>query len=284
VASRGPISGIGALIAAATLLACAEAVVSPERDDAAPAQPSLPTPSGFSPPPTLDAAAFPTEPPAAPDARVPPSGQPGTCTPGLCLECDAQGRGLVPADDAACPALDCTALDTYTLSAEGESSVCTRQVHVATGRRCLGPGQCKMAPDPVSCADVRPVEQARTTSICEVMAGCAGGTEGTLGPAADGEPCGDAGVCRPNGMCDTTLADRCPGYDGAHLCDAGVHVTGEQYCDVSVADTTCLAACQGFGRPCLAAFASEPEAPCRLGEPMGCLTAGPSLRCRCQNR
>ncbi len=283
---RGAISRIGALTAVAALLACAEAIDTSKRGEGADASPAgVPPSSGFTPPPTLDAAAFPTEPPAgAPDARVAPSGMPGTCTPGLCLQCDAQGRGLVPADDPACPALDCAALDTYTLSAEGDLSVCTRQVHLQTGRRCLGPGQCKMAPDPSSCADLRPVEQARTSSVCEVITGCEGGTEGTVGPAADGEPCGDAGVCRPNGMCDTTLAERCPGYDGAQICDAGVHVTGEHYCDVAAADTTCLAACQVYGRPCLAAFAAAPEAPCRQGDALGCLTAGPSLRCRCQNR
>lgn len=279
-----------ALSSAVFSVSCAAAVES-EEDDAAPPIPSMPAPSGFVPPPTVDAAGG-GDPPVRLDAQVPgtqpatqpPTQPPGQCAPNLCLQCDAAGRAVIPDDDPACPALDCASLDTFALTVVDGIAVCERQVHLPSGHRCDGPGRCRMVPDVLTCGDVRPVEQARSSSACEIISGCEGATPPTLGPAPAGEPCGDAGLCRANGLCDTTVGDACPRFEGAQICDAGVHVNGEQYCDIAAAGATCLAACQTYGRPCLAAYVSVPEAPCRQGEATGCLAEGAHLRCRCQNR
>lgn len=279
--------------AALSLGACAAA--SPEADEdageggrAPPAAPTAPG-TGYTPPPTtLDAfdpgggadagAATP------PDAAAPPTGSPGTCTPGLCLTCDAAGRGVIPPDDEGCPPVECGLLDRYAVEVVEGVAVCFKQVHFPTGRRCVAPGQCRSVPDPVSCGDVRPTETVRAGSACEVIEGCVDTTPGTLAPAGEGQPCEESGICRPNGMCDTTVVDQCPGYGGAQICDAGVHVTGERFCDLVSTAANCLATCQMFGSACLAGFFADAAAPCAQGEPAGCLHEAPNLRCRCQTR
>jgi hypothetical protein len=278
------------LLVVAALGACAAARSGPDDEDAAAPPTAAPTApgTGYMPPPALDAFVPGGDSDAAavapPDAAAPPTGSPGTCTPGLCLTCDAAGRGVIPPDDEGCPPVDCTLLDRYAIESVDGVPVCFKQVHFPTGRRCVGPGQCKMVPDPISCGDVRPTETVRTTTACEVIEGCVDTTPGTVGPAGEGQPCEETGICRANGVCDTSIADQCPGYGGALICDAGVHVTGERYCDIVSSGANCLATCQTYGSACLAGYFADAAAPCVLGEPAGCLHEAANLRCRCQNR
>lgn len=213
---------------------------------------------------------------------------PGGCVPGLCLACDASGRVTLPEDDEACPSLQCSALDTYSLRTDGEGDaavmICNLEVHVGAAKRCAAPGRCRAQAEAAACQPARPLERARTSGPCQSIQGCQGDTDPVVGPAPPGQPCGAAGLCRADGTCDETIADSCGAFAGTQVCDEGIHVNGDPYCDVvNTPGANCIATCVSFGGLCLAAFEASAEAPCAEGAPAGCVTAGASLRCRCRN-
>ncbi len=223
---------------------------------------------------------------AAPGSQ-PPASQPPTapgqpCTPGLCLICNG-GVAAVPEDDPNCPQPECNALDTFALEVVDGIQICQRQVHFATRHRCNAPGQCHAQADAVTCGEVRPVEQARTDSVCQIISGCSGAEPPELAPAPEGNPCGDAGLCTPTGQCDTEIARTCNAFAGEHICGEGRNVSGYRYCDITAAGVACAPACQAHGGTCLQAFASGPNAPCLVGDTVGCFEVQANARCRCAN-
>jgi hypothetical protein len=209
---------------------------------------------------------------------------PGGCVPGQCLTCDAEGRVALPPDDSTCPSLACNTLNARQLRREGPAWICENLVYLGAEARCERPGVCRAPGDAAGCGTPRVLLDVRTEETCRVIEGCQGQTPGTVAPAPPGEPCGGAGICRADGTCDASVAEGCGLFGGAMICDDGVHVNGDPYCDLAVADgSTCAATCAAYGSVCLAAFAAEAGAPCAEGGPVGCVTAQPHLRCRCRN-
>jgi hypothetical protein len=209
---------------------------------------------------------------------------PGGCVPGLCLTCDAEGRVVVPPDDPNCPALSCSELDAYTLKVEGETSICERSVHLGDARGCAAAGRCRAVAEATACEAPRAFEAARSSGPCQTVLGCAPGEMPAPGPAGAGQPCGAGGICRADGTCDEAVAESCGAFAGAQICDEGVSVMGDRYCDIAAVDgMNCIDHCVRAGGLCLGAFQATPEAPCAEGMPTGCATAGPNLRCRCRN-
>lgn len=210
---------------------------------------------------------------------------PGGCVPGLCLTCDPEGRVTLPASDPNCPHLQCGDLDTFSQRAEGDVIVCDRAVHVGEASNCASPGVCRAQIEAAACQAPRTLEQSRTTSPCQVMAGCAGTEAGSVTPAPAGRPCAaGTGLCREDGTCDQAVSETCQAFVGLQVCDEGVHVTGDPYCDVAnVAGANCITTCVGAGGVCLAAFEATADAPCAEGAATGCAAALPQLRCRCRN-
>jgi hypothetical protein len=209
---------------------------------------------------------------------------PGGCVPRLCLTCDAAGRVVVPPDDPLCPPLDCRLLDTFTLRTEGELTICDRSVHLGEARRCAGAGECRVAAEAAACDPPRTVESARSSGPCQTVLGCEPGGTPAAGPAGAGQPCGEGGICRADGTCDEAVAETCRAFGDAQICDEGVSVMGDRYCDVAAVDGAhCIETCVRSGGLCLAAFVASAGAPCAEGEPTGCATALANLRCRCRN-
>lgn len=262
-----------ALVVAA-LLGCAEAYDLPKSrgDDAAAA-------GAEAGPRFLDAALMGS-------GGVPAEGTvpPGGCVPGLCLTCDAEGRVVTPPDDAACPPLDCRLLDTFTLRTEGETTICERSVHLGEARRCAAPGRCRAAVEEAACDAPRLLESARSSGPCQTVLGCESGGMPAPGPAGEGQPCGEGGICRADGTCDEAVSETCGAFAGAQVCDEGVSVMGDRYCDIAAVDgMNCIDNCVRSGGLCLGAFEATPEAPCAEGAQTGCVTVRPNLRCRCRN-
>jgi hypothetical protein len=264
------------VVATLLLAACAEAYESADTTDAEDAaRPEL----GQVPLPTVDAGTT--------DGSVGltvGSIPPGGCVPGLCLTCDAEGRVALPADDPACPSLACNTLNGRQLRREGAAWICENLVYLDAESRCERPGVCRAPGDAAGCGMPRVLLDVRTEETCRVIEGCQGQTPGMVAPAPPGGECGTGGICRADGTCDESVTDACGAFGGAMICDDGVHVNGDPYCDLAVADgSTCAATCAVYGSVCLAAFAADAATPCAEGGPIGCVTAQPQMRCRCRN-
>lgn len=218
----------------------------------------------------------------------------GPCTPGatlgLCHVCNAQGRPALPADDPACPPLDCGPLSTWRrLAVDAEEVRCERVPYTAPEGlpRCTAPGQCLTAsaavctepgePDPDS-DDVLTVDLA-----CATLTGCEGATPPVVEPHAEGTPCHGTGTCRADGTC--TVSARCAAFPAERFC-LEERVNGKTECEMYVVapfgeDTTCGDYCEAHGGCCIDAWPEEPDDPCTHAGRSNCLDRHGDLVCRC---
>jgi len=260
-------------LCALLLSACAAAGM-PEPEDAAT---SLGPPSAAPPMPSVPSP--PTSPPTTPPTAAPT--EPGApCRAGLCIRCDAQGRPVMPEDEAACPSVDCSVFDTFGLRMVDGIALCERQVHLFSGRRCAGLGMCQAQATAAVCADVRPLEQLRAMSSCQTIVDCTAGAMPSRAPAPIGTACGDGGRCTSAGVCDERLVDSCPEFAATTLCGAGLDPARGRYCAL-VATGTCASTCTSFRRACVAAYEASPADACVPGAQVGCLEQRPALVCAC---
>lgn len=215
------------------------------------------------------------------------------CTPGaalgLCQVCTADGRPGLPADDPACPAVDCGAFDTFE-RIEAEGQIVCRRVAAAPRPdvgRCTGPGQCLAGASAALCAARGATEDtARVDSACATMTGCAGPEAPVVSPGPAGAPCNGAGTCREDGTCSVSAT--CARFPGQMFCLEET-VEGAVQCEyyVATADgsrTTCAAFCEAAGGCCVDAWPEADDLSCEHGGASNCIDEHTDLVCRCRLR
>lgn len=231
------------------------------------------------------------------DARPPPEDAgAGPCTPGMfvdfCSLCGPDGVPAVPEDgrDGQCPPVDCAALQRYEAFVDDQGrAACQVILRNPAGPNCAGLGACISAPDEVHCVERPAVRTAVVELPCQVIVGCEGPTEGTLGPAPVGTPCeAGAGLCTAAGTCDTRITEACGDFaEFGAVCGVGTDAIFGAYCAVAVpvglGDTTCTAFCGTAGSTCGAAWRAGASA-CETGLQVGCIDADTGLVCHCRQR
>jgi hypothetical protein len=215
------------------------------------------------------------------------------CTPGaalgLCHVCTPDGRPGLPADDPACPPVDCAGFDTYE-RAEADGQIVCRRVAAAPlpeVGRCTGPGQCLFGGTAALCgAQGEAVEIARADSACATMTACAGTEPPVVTPGPAGAPCNGVGTCRDDGTCSVSAT--CARFPGQIFC-LEESVEGAVQCEFYVATpdgskTTCAAFCEGSGGCCVDAWPEAEDASCEHGGTSNCIDEHSDLVCRCRLR
>ncbi len=232
---------------------------------------------------------------------------------GLCHVCTPDGRPGLPADDPACPPLDCSAFDVFERRDLGGVTHCThrRAAPPAGFARCTAPGQCVTVPTPQICvlappmaepdAGPRPVDadagadagpaapdpdELVVDAACASLTGCAGASPPNLLLAPEGTRCHGNGICDAAGRCSVPAA--C-GRFGEHPFCSAAEVGDQTECEfwVSTPDgtkTTCRAFCEGAGACCVDAWPDvEPESCVHAGA-SNCTDEHGDLICRCVTR
>ncbi len=238
---------------------------------------------------------------------------------GLCHVCTADGRPALPADDPACPPLDCAAFDVYARRDDGGVIRCThRPAAPPPGfARCTAPGQCVTVatreicvvapapePAPEAAPDAGPFapdagpfapdagpappqpETLVVDAVCASVTGCAGSAPPNVMFAPEGTPCNGAGTCDATGRCSVPAA--CARF-GEHPFCASAEVGEETECEFWVAapageKTTCRAFCEGAGACCVDAWPDTAPESCEHGGASNCTDEHGDLVCRCVTR